>query len=364
MKILGSLAGATIFGLAMLITLQLNKQHLGTGTAIILGVAGAVGFTMMMAGYKMGGRLEAIVVDVIAIGIVLFIGPTVFRGHGDSRQQSMMGDISRIALAVEARATESGQYPNALTLDALARQIEPTYVKKMPRQDAYGNPFRYEVWKQNPDSPGPDHYAVASAGADGKFEKRSLRQYASGPITNFECDLVFANGRWVSYPEGAQLNSWIPALKDPDELFKEATALYRADNYRAAIPMFRQYLTKKPNDALANARLGGSYGEIGQNEDAIPYLEKAIALDATDWQSRSSLGLLHERMGKAELGVEWSRQAEKLEPRNDVVLNNLGIVLLSAGRASEAADAFQRAVSLAPNVKVYRENLARARKPS
>jgi Flp pilus assembly protein TadD len=47
-----------------------------------------------------------------------------------------------------------------------------------------------------------------------------------------------------------------------------------------------------------------------------------------------------------------------------VVLNNLGIVLLSSGRASEAADAFQRAVSLAPNVKVYRENLARARKPS
>jgi tetratricopeptide (TPR) repeat protein len=271
-----------------------------------------------------------------------------------------MTDVSN-ALTAYARAN-AGSYPKAKTIDDLAKYLEPTYIQRMPRDDVWLNTLRYEVWT-TPDALAPDHYAIGSGGKNGKFEERSLRDYKYGPTSDFDCDIVMSDGKWLAFPEGQQAfggPAIVPA-KDPKALFDQATSLYRQDQYAAAIPLFREFLKKNPNHALANARLGISLCDVARYNDAIPYLEKAIALDATDYQSRSNLGLAYEKLGKPEEGIGWERKAVALQPENPEVLNNLGWVLLQAKHNREALEVFRHAVRLAPDVKLYRQNLERAR---
>jgi tetratricopeptide (TPR) repeat protein len=150
------------------------------------------------------------------------------------------------------------------------------------------------------------------------------------------------------------------APKDPAALFKHATSLYWANDYKRAIPLFEQYLHQRPNDALAYARLGLSYANSGRFADAVAPLKRAIALDKTDFQSRSNLGLVYQRLGKPELGIEPAREAVALQPADARVQNNCGLVLLAAHHPAEAIARFEDAVRLAPKDPDYRNNLARA----
>jgi tetratricopeptide (TPR) repeat protein len=150
--------------------------------------------------------------------------------------------------------------------------------------------------------------------------------------------------------------------KDPDALFKEATSLYRSDDYKRAIPLFEQYLDQRPNDALAYARLGLSYANSGRLPDAVPPLKRAIALDKADFQSRSNLGLVYEKLGKPELGIEPVRAAVALQPGDARVQNNYGWILLRAHRPGEAIAPLKEAIRLAPREEQYRSNLELAYK--
>lgn len=139
-----------------------------------------------------------------------------------------------------------------------------------------------------------------------------------------------------------------PPATDTAASFETATKLFHSDHSREAIPLFEDIVRQNPGHALAQARLGGAYCQVARFKDALPHLQRAIALDATDYQSRSNLGLVYEKLGKPELGIEPARQAVKLQPTNPVVITNLGWLLLQAKRGSEAADVYERAARLNP----------------
>ena len=74
-------------------------------------------------------------------------------------------EIRILATAVEDYAVDFNRYP-AGTLDDLEKVLVPTYVKRLPRLDAWETPFRVELTEDAMD------YRITSAGADRKFEKR------------------------------------------------------------------------------------------------------------------------------------------------------------------------------------------------
>jgi Flp pilus assembly protein TadD len=74
------------------------------------------------------------------------------------------------------------------------------------------------------------------------------------------------------------------------------SAVYWSEQYDRAIPLFINYLEQRPDDALANARLGVSYCNVSRFQDAIPLLHKASALDKTDYQSRNNLALAYDAL--------------------------------------------------------------------
>jgi len=364
-----SIVGTAAFIAGLAIAQSQSEVHiLSTAESIGFGLAIAFGFALMIAGFRLA-RWGAIVVDGIVLGYFIFVVyPSVWTSRGRSLQTQTIANIRALATALEERASDTNEYPRVKTIDDLAPLLEPTYIKRIPRVDGWGNPLRYESWKQDAKSVGADHYAIGSAGRDHKFERASLRRYSKTSTTTFDGDLVFRDGEWISLPESLpqvadrSANPPPATSTDPKTLFDQATSLYRADRYNMAIPMFEHYLKSNPSDALANARLGMSLAQIGRLQESIPFLRKAIAADATDYQSCSNLGLVYEKLKRPEEGIEWQRKADAIHPNDPVVLNNLGWVLMQSGHNVEAVTVFQRAVRLAPNEKLYRENLAQARK--
>ncbi len=109
--------------------------------------------------------------------------------------------------AVEAYAAREGAYPSSAPMDDLAKVLEPAFIARLPRADAWGHSLRYEAWKVNDASPGPDAYFLASPGKDGAWQVADPRTVAPGPTRGTKADIVIRDGEFVSYPEGTRPSS-------------------------------------------------------------------------------------------------------------------------------------------------------------
>lgn len=130
--------------------------------------------------------------------------PNVLAGFGGrSPQKRTMSDMRTIATAIEAYATDFNRYPDASSFPALIQQLAPTYVSNPTSIDDWGHPLRYERIRY---AGGRDGYALGSAGKDGEWEKRALRDYSPATTDAMRADIVYSNGAFVQYPEGVQAN--------------------------------------------------------------------------------------------------------------------------------------------------------------
>ncbi len=110
-----------------------------------------------------------------------------------------MADMRTLATAVEARATDTEDYPK-VDFEELETLIAPTYIRHVPKTDGWGTPFLFV-------SDGT-HYRFVSAGADKRFEwsARQLARTSPDPIASesFDADLIFQDGEFIQFPKEAQ----------------------------------------------------------------------------------------------------------------------------------------------------------------
>lgn len=106
-------------------------------------------------------------------------------------------DMRSLASAWEARATDVNTYslPEALgewELDhaTLTGMLAPTYIRMVPASDGWGNGLRFKATAQT--------YRIISAASDGRFQDNP----PEGATPNFHYDIIYSNGKFVSYPEG------------------------------------------------------------------------------------------------------------------------------------------------------------------
>jgi hypothetical protein len=126
-----------------------------------------------------------------------------------AKQKRTMADMRSIATAWEARATDMNRYnaaganaglANAVTGPELSVALAPTYIKNLPQKDGWGKDYDFGVDQQWQGSTAAQAYAIQSAGRDGTI----IAAPAAGATTNFDCDIVYSNGSFVTYPEGVQ----------------------------------------------------------------------------------------------------------------------------------------------------------------
>lgn len=146
----------------------------------------ATGCVFIIAGYM-----------VLAVLVAIDI-PSVLTAMQRSKQRRTMSEMYLVGQAFERYAAQHNkQYPLAASPDEVRRVLEPTYLRRVPFNDAWKNAMRYESTASA--------YFIGSGAKDGLFDRAKLRDYVPYPTTNFNDDIVYSNGSFVQYPEGVQV---------------------------------------------------------------------------------------------------------------------------------------------------------------
>jgi Flp pilus assembly protein TadD len=169
----------------------------------------------------------------------------------------------------------------------------------------------------------------------------------------------------------------------------------RNRDYRDAIAIWSNTVTHAPPHSRAFTNLGSAYVAAGRPAEALPPLERALALNPADYSAQRNRALALLALGRAdeaaaifaalparepgesaeyfELGNAYAREGKfpeaaaaytrtaTLDPAHFAARANLGNALLAAGRATEAIAAYEAALRLRPSDARLLENLALAR---
>jgi general secretion pathway protein G len=143
------------------------------------------------------GAAALVVIAIIGILAAIAI-PNLLTAMQRSKQKRTMADIRTIATALEAYGTdrEREEYPAGTSVEELRSHLQPTYIKALPALDGWETAYRYMPLAER-------GYVIVSAAGDKTFESEP-DGYTPGTTHNFDCDIVFANGSFVQYPEGVQ----------------------------------------------------------------------------------------------------------------------------------------------------------------
>ena len=157
---------------------------------------------------KKGFTLIELLIVVAIIGIIVAIAiPNLLNAIQRAKQKRSMGDMRTIGTAAEAYAVDTNRYPSAAgyslpsgmsipttTLGAtnMPNLVQPTYVRVLPLLDGWNSWFLYTTTGQD--------YIIVANGKDGAPDGA----YLGGPTTDFNQDIVFADGQFLQFPEGIQ----------------------------------------------------------------------------------------------------------------------------------------------------------------
>jgi general secretion pathway protein G len=154
-----------------------------------------------------GFTLIELLIVIAIIGILAAIAiPNLLNAVQRGKQKRTMSDMRALATAVEAYAVDNNQYPpatcnagifttgteNVLTTASFTN-LTPTYIAQPPKTDGWGKFMYYALATSNND------YRIRSYGRD-----NTASAVNCGTTTNFNDDIIYADGTFIQWPEGTQ----------------------------------------------------------------------------------------------------------------------------------------------------------------
>ncbi len=152
-------------------------------------------------------------------------------------------------------------------------------------------------------------------------------------------------------PDAVSPDSEIP-FPDTTQMQTPVTRLFT--EARAAV-------VRQPDSAKAWGRLGAVFDAHKLYEYAEPCYRKALALQPQEGLVMYQLALVLDYQGHgADEALALLRHVAELEPDYPPVFYRIGEVLDRSGRRAEARDAYEKALSLDPNLAIAHQNLGEA----
>ena len=185
-------------------------------------------------------------------------------------------------------------------------------------------------------------------------------------------------------------------LLDVDRLYQQALVVSNRGDYFAAVSMFRQVITRRPDFKIAYMNFASTLIASQQPEEAVKLLEDADKRGITDSELKGRLGVAYmaaddvqhaitvltpiarpdvpggleamNTLAGAYLKLHKFDEARKLltdllarSPRSATTWSNLGMVELGQKRPAEAAHAFEQSLDADPRVAQSWEGLGAAK---
>lgn len=126
--------------------------------------------------------------------------PNLLNATDRGRQKRSMADIRSVGTAVEMYAIDTNGYPTSggawVPVEKLEPSLSPVYIHELPQVDGWGHRLMY--WSDG------DQYRIASPGRDGEMSRDWSGTIEPSSTSEFEADIVFADGSFVAWPEGRQ----------------------------------------------------------------------------------------------------------------------------------------------------------------
>ncbi len=143
------------------------------------------------------------IVAILSVFVILTIVAVMAMPSAEerqlARQKRTVEGIRAAGTLVDAYGRDHNKvYPRAESMD----ELETLLGDDVPLLDAWGNDLRYGCTDD-----ACTGYAITSSGADRLFEHFYATKYPSGTTTNMDCDIVWANGKFVQYPEATSPHS-------------------------------------------------------------------------------------------------------------------------------------------------------------
>jgi len=153
-----------------------------------------------------GFTLIELLIVIAIIGILAAIAiPNLLNAVQRGKQKRTMSDMRTMATAIEAYAVDNNVYPQGVCTSAMwttagvtfdnssMSLLSPTYIANPVRKDGWDEYFNYGA------SASGQEYCLQSTGRN-----KAPETIICVTTTNFNSDIVYSNGGFIQYPEGAQ----------------------------------------------------------------------------------------------------------------------------------------------------------------
>jgi len=95
--------------------------------------------------------------------------------------------------------------------------------------------------------------------------------------------------------------------------------------WQNSLTLWADAVEKSPKSNTANALMGVVCMDLGMDQEAVKYLERAVEILPYDYQSRNNLGIVYGRSGEPEKALREFAMAMHLRPDADTIKINLAV---------------------------------------